>query len=88
MFAIEKGDAFKKPLELDIRRLLPDSTFEWEETLDISDVPQGSYELLLEIADAFESLQGRPEYSIRLANANVWEASTGFNDLNHTITIN
>ncbi|MBC70834.1 MAG: hypothetical protein CMH47_00835 [Muricauda sp.] len=82
------GTLFKKPLELDIRRLLPDSTFEWEETLDISDVPQGSYELLLEIADAFESLQGRPEYSIRLANANVWEASTGFNDLNHTITIN
>ncbi len=50
-------------------------------------VKAGNYEMLLSLPDEAESLKNRPEYSIRLANANVWEAETCLNNLNHTINI-
>lgn len=46
-------------------------------------MPAGSYELLLPLPDAYESLSGRPEYSIRLANEEMWEESSGYNRLHH-----
>lgn len=45
-----------------------------------SDIPVGSYELLLQIAD--KNLETRPEYSTQFANTGLWEESTGFNKLN------
>ena len=51
------------------------------------DMPLGNYDLLLFMPDAYSSLAQRPEYAIRLANENIWEASTGYNYLNKTITI-
>lgn len=51
------------------------------------DFPAGDYEMLLQFPDAYPSLAARPEFSIRLANANVWEAATGYNKLNHTVKI-
>ena len=47
----------------------------------------GQYELLLNLPDQYQSLAARPEYSIRLANENCWEDQTGFNKLNHILTI-
>jgi hypothetical protein len=47
----------------------------------------GSYELLLNLPDPEPALRGRPEYSIRLANIGVWEASTGYNSLQATFEI-
>ena len=32
-------------------------------------------------------IANRPEYAIRLANENTWEAATGYNNLNHTLTV-
>lgn len=52
-----------------------------------TEMPVGTYELLLHLADPYPSLKHRPEYAIRLANENVWEAATGFNKLLHQITI-
>lgn len=51
------------------------------------DIQPGNYELLLHLPDNYPSLYGRPEYSIQLANENTWEPSTGYNKLNHTVTI-
>ena len=51
------------------------------------DFQPGQYELLINLPDEFESLKGRPEYSIRFANQNIWEDQTGFNKLNHILTI-
>ena len=48
---------------------------------------QGTYELLLNLPDPMPRLRDRPEYSIRLANTGVWEASTGFNSLLHEVKI-
>jgi hypothetical protein len=53
-----------------------------------NDMPAGSYALFLNMPDASEKLSQRPEYSIRLANENAWEAATGYNALNATISIN
>lgn len=51
------------------------------------DLPQGKYEVFMHLADPEEQLHDRSEYAIRLANVDVWEDSTGFNKLNHIITI-
>ena len=48
---------------------------------------KGTYELLLSLPDDYDVLKERPEYSIRLANENVWEIQTGFNKLNHNLQI-
>ncbi|ALL06211.1 hypothetical protein AQ505_12345 [Pedobacter sp. PACM 27299] len=53
-----------------------------------ADFPAGDYEMLIQLPDAYASIAARPEFSIRLANANVWEAATGYNKLNHTVKIN
>jgi len=52
-----------------------------------ADMPRGNYAVLLNLPDPMASLRGRPEYSIQLANTNAWEASTGFNSLNHTVGV-
>jgi hypothetical protein len=52
-----------------------------------TNIPAGNYELLLNLPDPYRQLRNRPEYSIRLANENLWEASTGFNSLQQSLTI-
>lgn len=50
--------------------------------------PKGRYELLLNLPDGYQALQQNPAYSIRLANTSTWEATTGFNKLNHMLQVN
>jgi hypothetical protein len=50
-------------------------------------VAAGEYELLLNLPDPMSKLANRPEYSIRLANEQTWEAQTGFNSLGRTIKL-
>jgi hypothetical protein len=52
-----------------------------------STIPVGTYELLLSLPDPTPSLANRPEYAIQLANAQVWEPSTGFNRLLRTVKV-
>jgi hypothetical protein len=52
-----------------------------------STVPPGSYQLLLNLPDPEPTLHDRPEYSIRLANIGLWEPSTGYNNLQTTVTV-
>jgi hypothetical protein len=52
------------------------------------DFPAGDYEMLLSLPDAYASIATKPEFSIRLANNDVWEAATGYNKLNHTVKVN
>ena len=51
------------------------------------DMPQGDYELYLNLPDPEETIYNNPAYSIRLANENVWEETTGYNKLNILIQI-
>jgi len=79
---------YRFDLNTDPRLWLPGQTITINQTLVLpSTVPVGSYALLLNLPDPASTLRSRPEYSIQLANQNVWEAATGFNDLQHTMTV-
>jgi Domain of unknown function (DUF4832)/Domain of unknown function (DUF4874) len=47
----------------------------------------GQWDLYLNLPDKYASINQRPEYSIHLANESVWDETTGYNKLNHTVTI-
>lgn len=76
------------PINTDIRMWFTGVT-KLESSVAIpSGLAKGEYELLLNLPDAYESIATRPEYSIRLANNDVWEETTGYNKLNYTVTVN
>jgi hypothetical protein len=52
-----------------------------------NDLPAGDYEVLLNLPDPSAALRGNPDFSIRTANEGTWEAATGFNRLNHRLTV-
>ena len=52
-----------------------------------SNMPAGEYELFLFLPDPYESIAKRPEYALRFANENMWEETTGYNNLQQVITI-
>ena len=86
--SVTDGMLYSKALAFDVRKVIPDADYELKETVSLSGIPSGSYELFLKIEDGAASLADRPEFSIRLANTNTWDALTGANKLLHTLTIN
>jgi len=50
-------------------------------------VAVGSYEVFLRLPDPAPLLNPRAQYSIRLANAGTWEASSGYNALRLTVAV-
>ena len=81
------GETYFAPLDID-PRLWSTGTHTITETVCLApNVPAGSYELLLNLPDPEPTLFDDPDYAIQLANDNIWEAATGFNDLNHMIQI-
>jgi hypothetical protein len=46
-----------------------------------SSLPEGEYTVALWLPDATVSLRDRPDYAIRMANDNVWDAIEGYNVL-------
>ena len=51
-------------------------------------LPAGEYQLLLFLPDAEPSLAARADYAVRLANKNMWETTTGYNNLGVKIKVN
>lgn len=47
----------------------------------------GSYDLYLNLPDAYPTLAEKPAYSIRMANENTWDADLGYNLLKSDISI-
>lgn len=47
----------------------------------------GNYRLYLKLPDMNAALATKPEYSIRMANDNMWNAASGLNDLQHIVSI-
>ncbi|MDR2836016.1 MAG: DUF4832 domain-containing protein [Bacteroidales bacterium] len=52
-----------------------------------TDIPSGDYLLYLNLPDPAITLCNNPKFSIRLANKNIWEEQTGYNNLLVTINI-
>lgn len=50
-------------------------------------MPSGNYKIALWLPDQTTNLQSRPEYSIRFANLNTWDATNGYNVLADSIAV-
>ena len=81
------GTIYKKKLSFDVRKVVPRVSYDLKESVSLSEIPAGTYELLLKIEDSSSKLSERPDYAIRFANTGVWETTTGFNKLSQTVII-
>lgn len=87
---LKKGAAtYSIKLATDPRRWLPNgvTTAINEQVTIPNSVPDGVYELYLNLPDAYESIASDPRYSVRFANAEVWDETSGMNSLLASITI-
>jgi hypothetical protein len=82
------GALYRLKLNTDPRLWLPGQTITINQNLTLpAGMASGNYAVLLNLPDPTPSLKSRPEYAIQLANSNMWEASSGFNNLNFTVSI-
>ena len=81
--------AYTIQLQADPRRWLPNGVWSLirEQVTIPSDVSEGTYDMYLWMPDKYESIKNDPRYAVRFGNVNVWNASTGYNNLNAKITI-
>jgi Domain of unknown function (DUF4832)/Domain of unknown function (DUF4874)/Secretion system C-terminal sorting domain len=88
--AKSNGAITRIKINSDPRFWLPDNdNILVNETVTIpANLATGEYDLLLNFPDPLASINTRPEYSIRLANQNIWETTTGYNSLQRSITVN
>lgn len=82
----ERG-TFAVPLDTDVRRWSPGTATTVAARVCARGVPPGDYDLYLDLPSASTGLAGRPEYSIRLANEDMWVEDRGWNDLHHDVTV-
>ena len=77
------------PLQADPRRWLPNGAWSLirEQVAIPENALEGTYHLYLWLPDQYESIQNDPRYAVRLANVNIWDQNTGFNDLGAEIVI-
>jgi len=52
-----------------------------------ANITTGNYKMYLSLPDDMPSLAAKPEFAIRFANENVWESTTGYNNLNQTLNV-
>ena len=76
------------PLDADPRKWKPGvgATIDVEAGLP-SDMPLGDYDIYLNLPDPMETLRNNPDFSIQLANKEVWEPKTGYNYLSMRINV-
>lgn len=84
---VANGAVVPVPIEQDVRTWHSGAIQLNAQVLIPPDMPVGEYELLLHLPDAYHSLADRPEYCIRFANDEVWEAVTGYNRLKHMVQV-
>jgi hypothetical protein len=82
------GQITRLPLNADPRRWAPGTTTTINQTLRLpAGLAPGQYQLGLALPDSAASLSNRPEYAAAVANAGLWRAADGWNDLRHTVTV-
>jgi hypothetical protein len=55
--------------------------------IDLLGLPEGSYHCYLHLPDTSSVLKDRPEYSIRFANVDLWDNTSGYNQLNQIVIV-
>ena len=67
--------------EVDPRYWFANGKYTIETFLELPEDATGAYTLYLNLPDPKETLKSNPLYSIRLANAQIWDKNTGYNKL-------
>lgn len=76
-------------LPVDARFWQPGDTIEITATVGVpSDMPTGKYSYYLNLPDPAPALHFRSEYSVRMANKNLWDNARGYNYLMAQVDIN
>jgi len=84
----ETGKEYYLPVAEDVRLWLPGETQDVNISAGLDkNMPAGQYQIFLNLPDPSSRLQDRPEYSIRFANKDVWEATKGYNLLQQSVTV-
>ena len=82
------GSVYVATLPDDPRRFAPGTTTTVSHTFCLpGDFVAGTYAYFLGLPDPVPALATRPEYAIRLANLNLWDAATGLNNLNAGLVV-
>lgn len=82
------NNTYRIQLQSDPRSWHPDQTTTITENLTLpANIAEGTYTLYLNLPDADSRIATNPAFSVRFANTNIWEQSTGYNKLNTQITI-
>ena len=91
VYLVLKGDnkTYSLPLKADPRRWLPNyaSSAINEQVTIPADMLEGTYHLYLHLPDKHASIAADPRYAVRLADENVWDEKTGWNDLGASVVI-
>jgi len=82
---INTNATFSVPLKTDIRFWSSNVIKTITESITVPSKIAGNYALFLNLPDSI--LKNRTEYSIAFANENIWDLSTGYNSLSHTINL-
>lgn len=84
----DQQSAYSIQLSVDPRRWVPGQLLAISELVTIpADIPAGTYDLYLHLPDAAASLAADPRYAVRFANVGTWDAATGMNDLQTSVTV-
>jgi len=86
---VANSETITVPIAIDPRRwCMTDSVVTQKINVSLpADMEEGTYKVYLNLPDISERLHDRKEYSIRLANKNVWEDATGYNSLDHEVFV-
>lgn len=89
-YIVMKGanKTYRVQLQSDPRTWQPAQTTTISESLSLpADIEAGTYNLYLYLPDADSKIAANPAYAVRFANSDVWDATTGYNNLNTQVVI-
>lgn len=81
------GAEHKIVMDLDARKLFSGTNNILENITLPAEVKKGNYQLFLFMPDYYTSIANRPDYALRLANEDVWEETTGYNNLSAVLEV-
>ncbi len=84
----ETGKLYYSPVEVELRKYELNTSIDITAEIGIpSYLPNGAYSVYLNLPDPKPTLKHNPDFSIRLANNNVWNETLGMNSLHHTLLV-
>lgn len=82
------SQTYELPINLDVRRWYDGGNYTIAESLILpSNMTLGTYNIYLYLPDAAPTISDDPDFAVQLANSNMWQSSTGWNDLQMQVDV-